>query len=45
MYVLQDLSLLIDTDIDCINEISVLDRHDLILEIHEDDLFRVILDA
>lgn len=45
MDVLKDFSLLIDTDVNRINEISVLDSHDLILEIHEDDLFGVILYA
>lgn len=45
MDVLQDLSLLIDTNVDCVDEIAILDSHDLVLEVHEDDLFRVILDT
>ena len=45
MYVFQDLSLLVDTHVDRVNEIPILDGHDLVLKVHEDDLLGVILDA
>ena len=45
MKVLQDLSILISSDDDHINEISILDCHDLSLKVHEDDILGVTIDA
>lgn len=43
--VFQYFAFLIDTDVDCINQIAIFDGHDLVLEIHKYDVFGVVLDA
>ena len=45
MNVLQDLFILISSDGHHINEISILDCHDLTLKVHEDDILGVTIDA
>lgn len=43
--VLQDLSIIFDAEVDCVYEISIFDGHDLVIEIHKDDVFSVVLNA
>lgn len=45
MDVFENLSLLVDADRDSVDEVSIFDSHDLIFEVHEDDVLGVVLNA
>lgn len=45
MYVIQKFTLSLHTYINCIYQVAIFDCHDLIIQIHENDLFSIVLDA
>lgn len=45
MYVLQKLTLSLHADVDCVYQVAVFDGHDLMVQIHKNDLFGIVLDA
>lgn len=45
MQVFKDLSIFLDCKIDCIYQVSIFDSHDLMIQVHEDDVLGIVLNA
>lgn len=45
MNIFQNLTLLVHTHIDSINQVAILDSHDLVIEVHKDDISGIVLNA
>ena len=45
MYVLQKFTLSLHAYVDCVYQVAVFDGHDLMVQIHKNDLFGIVLDA
>lgn len=45
MQVLEDFSIFFDSEVDSVDKVAILDGHDLVVEVHKDDLFGIVLNA